>query len=54
MQRFRSAGALQRFVSVFSVFRNLFVPPSQRRSALGIHLHRLEAFAHWKTITLRA
>jgi len=29
LQHFRSAGALQRFVSVFSAVRNLFVPPRQ-------------------------
>ena len=54
IQHFRSAGALQRFVSVFSAFRNLFVPPRQKRSALGIYLHRLNAFAHWKSATAAA
>ncbi|SFU23314.1 DDE domain-containing protein [Mesorhizobium sp. YR577] len=27
MQGFRSPGSLQRFVSIFSAIRNLFVPP---------------------------
>src|ERR687893_1197348 len=41
MQGFRSPGGLQRFVSVFSAIRNLFIPPPSRRSALATHLHRL-------------
>ena len=49
MQGFRSQGALQRFVAVFSAVRNLFVPPRSRRSALSTHLHRLDAIAQWKT-----
>ena len=48
MQGFRSAGGLQRFVSVFSAARNLFVPPARRRSALATRLHRLEAFGEWR------
>ncbi len=32
MQRFRSAGGLQRFISVFSAVRNHFVPSHQKRS----------------------
>jgi putative transposase len=51
MQRFRSPGALQRFVCVFSALRNLFVAPRSKRSAFDLHLHRLGAMAHWKTIT---
>ena len=47
MQGFRSPGGLQRFVSVFSTLRNLFVPPARRRSALVIRYHRLEAFGEW-------
>lgn len=35
MQGFRSVGSLQRFVSIFSVVRNLFVAPRQKRSALA-------------------
>jgi putative transposase len=49
MQGFRSAGGLQRFVNVFSAVGNLFVPPRSRRSALAIHLHRLEAMVAWKS-----
>lgn len=54
IQHFRSAVGLQRFVSIFSAFRNLFVPPRSSRSALSIHLHRLQAFAQWKSITAAA
>lgn len=49
MQGFRSPGRLQRFTSVFSAVRNLFVPPRSRRSALATHLHRLQAVAAWKS-----
>ncbi|WP_114945296.1 IS6 family transposase [Microvirga calopogonii] len=49
MQGFRSPGDLQRFVSVFSAVRNLFVPPRSRRSAHATHLHRLTAMAEWKS-----
>jgi putative transposase len=49
MQSFRSPGGLQRFVAVFSAVRNLFVPPHSRRSALAVHLHRLNAMAAWKS-----
>ena len=48
MQGFRSMGGLQRFTSVFSAVRNLFVPPRPRQSALTTHLHRLQAMAAWK------
>lgn len=50
MQRFRSTGALQRFVSIFSALRNLFVPPRCKRSAFRTHLHRLQAIAEWKAV----
>jgi len=50
MQRFRSAGALQRFVSVFSEIRNLFVPTRQKKTAIGVYLHRLKAIAHWRSV----
>ncbi|WP_114948000.1 IS6 family transposase [Microvirga calopogonii] len=49
MQGFRSSGGLQRFTSVFSAVRNLFVPTRSRRSALVTHLHRLAAMAEWKS-----
>lgn len=48
MQGFRSTGGLQRFTSIFSAVRNLFVPPRSSRSALSTHLHRLKAIAAWK------
>tara|TARA_R110002020_G_scaffold53338_10_gene149347 strand:+ start:14099 stop:14716 length:618 start_codon:yes stop_codon:yes gene_type:complete len=50
MQRFRSPGALQRVISVFSAVRNLFVPAHQKYSAIEVHLHRLRAIAHWKDV----
>lgn len=43
MQSFRSPGSLQRFVSVFSALRNLFVPPRSQRSAFQSRVHRLQA-----------
>jgi putative transposase len=49
MQGFRSPGGLQRFTSVFTAVRNLFVSPRSHRSALAIHLHRLQAVAAWKS-----
>jgi putative transposase len=48
MQGFRLSGGLQRFTSVFSAVRNLFVPPNSHQSALATHLHRLQAMAAWK------
>jgi putative transposase len=48
MQGFRSPRYLQRFVSVFSAVRNLFVPSRSSRSASATHLHRLNAMAEWK------
>lgn len=51
MQGFRSAGGLQRFISIFSALRNLFVTPRHRRSALATHIHRIRAMAHWKAVT---
>jgi putative transposase len=51
MQGFRSPAGRQRFGSVFSAVRNLFVPPNSCRSALATHLHRLTAMAEWKRMT---
>lgn len=51
MQRFRSPGALQRFTSVFSAVRNLFVPARSKHSTIAIHLHRLAAMALWNAAT---
>ena len=48
MQGFQSPGGLQRFTSVYSAIRNLFVPPHSRRSARATYLHRLNAMAEWK------
>jgi putative transposase len=39
MQGFRSPGGLQRFTSVFSVARNLFVPRRSHQSVFATHLH---------------
>ncbi|EKF39803.1 IS6 family transposase (plasmid) [Nitratireductor rhodophyticola] len=52
MQGFRSPGSLQHFISIFSAFRNLFVPPRSQRSALGIRTHRLRAMAEWNAVTI--
>jgi putative transposase len=49
MQGFRSAGGLQRFTSIFSAVRNPFVPPAGKRLAFSTHLHRLAAFARWRS-----
>ena len=51
MQGFRSPGGLQRFVSIFSALRNLFISPRPKRSAFAIHLHRQGAMAQWKAVT---
>ena len=51
MQGFRSTGSLQRFISIFSALRNLFVAPRHKRSALATHIHRIRAMAHWKAVT---
>jgi len=51
MQGFRSVGGLQRFISVFSAVRNLFVAPRQKHTALATHIHRVRAMAHWKAVT---
>jgi putative transposase len=48
MQGFRSPGGLQRFATIFSAVRNLFVPPRSRRSALATHLHRVNAMTEWQ------
>jgi len=54
MQGFRSAGGVQRFVSIFSALRNLFVTPHHKRSALAPHIHRVRAIAYWKAVTSAA
>ncbi|MNT07034.1 Transposase IS66 family protein [compost metagenome] len=51
MQGFRSAGSLQRFMSIFSALRTLFVTPHHKRSALATHIHRTRAIAHRKAVT---
>ncbi|AYD03598.1 IS6 family transposase [Neorhizobium sp. NCHU2750] len=50
-QGFRSTGSLQRFISIFSALRNLFVTPHHKRSALATHIHRVRATAHWNAVT---
>ncbi|OUJ12912.1 DDE-type integrase/transposase/recombinase, partial [Acetobacter sp. DsW_063] len=45
LQRFRSPGGWQRFVSIFSTVRNGFVPLASIDNAISRHLHRLRAFA---------
>jgi putative transposase len=49
-QGFRSPGGLQRFVSIFSTVRNLFVSPHSSRSAAQTRNHRLNAVAEWKAV----
>jgi putative transposase len=49
MQGFRSWSGLQRFVSIFSAVRNLFVPPRSQRSASAIYFHRLKAMTEWRS-----
>jgi putative transposase len=51
MQGFRSAGGLQRFISVFSAIRDLFVPTQHKRSALTIHIHRIRPMAQLPDLT---
>jgi putative transposase len=48
MQGFQSPRYLQRFVSVFSAVRNLFVPPRAHRSAPARRFHRLSAMTEWR------
>lgn len=48
MQGFRSPGGLQRFVSVFSAVRNLFLPTRSQRSAFQNRIHRIQAIAEWQ------
>jgi len=51
MQGFRSAGSLQRFISIFSALRNLFVAPRHKRLALATHIHRIRAMVQWKVVS---
>ncbi|NHN88857.1 IS6 family transposase [Acetobacter sp. LMG 1627] len=51
MQKFRSPGSCQRFVSIFSAIRNLFVPPASIDNAISRHVHRVRAFAQWNNAT---
>lgn len=52
MQEFRLAGSLQRFISIFSAVRNLFVPLRSLRSALCIRSHLLRAMAECNAVTI--
>jgi len=51
MQKFRSPGGCQRFVSVFSDVRNLFAPPASISNSISRHAYRLRAFAQWNSAT---
>lgn len=51
MQTFRLLDGCQRFASVFSVIRNLFVPPASIIIALSRYIHRVTAFAQWNNAT---
>ena len=46
-QSFRSPGGLQRFVSVVSAVRNLFVPSRSQGSAFQNRVHPIQAIAEW-------
>src|SRR5918994_300920 len=48
-QGYRSPRYLQRFVSVFSAVRNLFIPSRSSCSDSATRLHRLNAIAEWKS-----
>ncbi|WP_148662518.1 hypothetical protein [Kozakia baliensis] len=48
MQKFRSPGDCQRFVSAFSTLRNLFVPPASIDNSISRHIHRIRSFVQWK------
>jgi putative transposase len=52
-QGFRSIGALQQFVSVFSAVRNHFVPASSNRSAPQIRTHRRQTTTEWNEATIQ-
>ncbi len=54
IQRLPSPGGCQRFLTVFSAGRNIFVPPVANANALTRHIHRLQAFAQWNTATILA
>lgn len=51
MQGFRSIGSIQRFVSLFSAFRNLFVLLRPKRTAFQTFTHCLNAMAHRKIVS---
>jgi len=51
MQKFRSPGECQRFVSVFSAIRNLFVPSASITTALSRHINRVRPLAQWNNVT---
>ncbi|QDH18104.1 IS6 family transposase [Swingsia samuiensis] len=51
MQKFRSPSGCQRFLTVFSAVRNLFVPPTTNTNALTRHNHLIQAFAQWNVVT---
>jgi putative transposase len=52
MQGFRSVGGIQRFISIFTAVRNLFIASHKQRSALTTHIHRIRATAHWNAVTI--
>ncbi|GBR02765.1 hypothetical protein GCM10007207_15600 [Asaia siamensis] len=51
MQKFRSPGGCQRFVSVFSAIRNLSGTSASITTAFSRHIHRIRAFAQWSSAT---
>jgi len=53
-QGFRSIASLQKFVSIFSAVRNLFVPSKTNRSETKVRNHRNQAFAQWQAASLNS
>jgi len=51
MQKFLSPGGRQRFMSVVSAVRNLFVKPASVITAPSRHIHRVRALTQWSNAT---
>jgi len=51
MQKFRSPGGCQRFVSIFSAIRNPFVLAASIDNLISRHAYRVRAFAQWNHAT---
>ena len=51
MQRFKSAGHAQRFLSAFGPIRDHFCPQRHRRKAQEYRAHRTEQFDVWNEVS---